>query len=234
MKSILIALMASLISISGRAESGNISENELNAKERSIVTIAAFTANGDQKNLTMALQEGLDAKLTVNEIKEVIVQLYAYAGFPRSLNALNTFMTVLKDRKQKGLNDELGKTSNPLPADKTKLQLGTENQTQLVGSPVRGEVYEFAPAIDQFLKEHLFGDIFGRDLLDFKTREIATISALASLGGVENQLRSHFRVGMHNGLTKEQLDNLVSIIQSKVGSKEGTVAHEILETVLPR
>jgi alkylhydroperoxidase/carboxymuconolactone decarboxylase family protein YurZ len=44
---------------------------------------------------------------------------------------------------------------------------------------VKGEVYEFAPAIDQFLKEHLFGDIFGRDILDYETRKIATIAALS-------------------------------------------------------
>jgi alkylhydroperoxidase/carboxymuconolactone decarboxylase family protein YurZ len=52
-----------------------------------------------------------------------------------------------------------------------------------------------------------------------KNRELATISALAVLGGVENQLRSHFRVGMYNGITAAQLTNLLSIIQSKVGRK---------------
>jgi alkylhydroperoxidase/carboxymuconolactone decarboxylase family protein YurZ len=98
--------------------------------------------------------------------------------------------------------------------------------------PVKGEVYDFAPVVDQFLKEHLFGDIFGRDNLDFKTREIATISALAGLGGAENQLRSHFGVGMYNGLTEGQLKHLVSIIQSNVGSKEGNAASQVLQTVL--
>ncbi|MDE3184091.1 MAG: carboxymuconolactone decarboxylase family protein [Bacteroidota bacterium] len=204
----------------------------LDIKQQSIVTISAFTAKGDLLQLQQALNNGLDAGLTVNEIKEVLVQLYAYTGFPRSLNALQTFMEVLKKRKQKGIKDELGKAPDPLPANKTKLQLGTEIQTRLIGQPVKGEVFEFAPAIDQFLKEHLFGDIFGRDNLDWKTRELATISALASLGGVENQLRSHFGVGMYNGLTGAQLNHLVSIIKSKVGAKEGNAASEVLQAVL--
>lgn len=34
-------------------------------------------------------------KITINEIKEVLVQMYAYCGFPRSLNGINTFMTVV-------------------------------------------------------------------------------------------------------------------------------------------
>jgi alkylhydroperoxidase/carboxymuconolactone decarboxylase family protein YurZ/quercetin dioxygenase-like cupin family protein len=208
-------------------------DNALSTKEQSVVTIAGFTANGDFNNLAKALHEGLDAGLTISEIKEVLLQLYAYAGFPRSLNALNTFMTVLKERQQKGIKDAPGKAPTPLPTNKPKLQFGTEIQTQLIGQPVKGEVYEFAPAVDQFLKEHLFGDIFGRGVLDFKTREIATIAALASLGGAENQLRSHFRVGMHNGLTEAQLIQLVSIIQLRVGHTVGNAASIVLQTVLP-
>ncbi|MEJ8819447.1 carboxymuconolactone decarboxylase family protein [Lacibacter sp. H407] len=201
-------------------------------KQQSIVLISAFTAKGDQLQLHKALNDGLDAGLTVNDVKEVLVQLYAYAGFPRSLNALNSFMSVLKERKQKGINDVQGKEPKPLPTNQSKLQFGTEMQTKLVGQPVKGEVYTFAPAIDQFLKEHLFGDIFGRDNIDWKTREIATIAALAGLGGAENQLRSHFNVGIYNGLTEQQLVDLVSIIHTKVSTKDGIAANEVLKTVL--
>lgn len=205
--------------------------HRLDLKQQSIVTISAFTATGDLVQLQKALSGALDAGLTVNEIKEVLVQLYAYTGFPRSLNALNTFITVLKERKGKGINDQFGKEPSPISSDINRLQFGTDMQTKLVGQPVKGEVFEFAPAIDQFLKEHLFGAIFGRDNLDWKTRELATISALASLGGVENQLRSHFGVGMYNGLTAGQLDHLVSIIESSVGRNEGKAARHVLQAV---
>ena len=50
----------------------------MNAKQQKIVTIAAFTAKGDLQKLKTALNEGLDAGLTVNEIKEILVQMYAY------------------------------------------------------------------------------------------------------------------------------------------------------------
>lgn len=228
-----LGLLIALSLFSWNAKAQTIHESDLlNAKQQSIVAIAAFTAIGDKKSLQSSLHEGLDAGLAINEIKEVIVQIYAYAGFPRSLNALNTFMAVLKERKQNGINDMPGKVPNPLPTNKTKLELGTEIQTRLDGAPIKGEVYEFAPAIDQFLKEHLFWDIFGRDNLNFMTREIATIAALASMGGVDNQLSGHFNVGMHNGLTKGQLNNLVAIIQTKVGQKTGDHAHAVLQRVL--
>ena len=197
-----------------------------------IVTISAFTATGDLQQLSGALNEGLDEGLTLNEIKEVLVQLYAYTGFPRSLNALNTFMNVLKERQEKGILDPEGKGPSSLLASRDKLELGTQIQTQLVGQPVKGALYDFAPAIDQFLKEHLFGDIFGRDHPDWKTRELATISALAALAGVENQLRSHFLIGIHNGLTPPQLNELVSIIESKVSAKQGETARAVLQSVV--
>ena len=58
-------------------------ENQaLSAKQKSIISIAAFTANGDLDKLKTALQEGLAAGLTVNEIKEILIHLYAYTGFP--------------------------------------------------------------------------------------------------------------------------------------------------------
>jgi len=229
---IVLSLCFSCINKDVQAQDSIRQYQSLTMKEQSVITISAFTAKGNLVELKKAFIEGLDAGLTINEIKEIVIQLYAYTGFPRSLNALQTFMDVLKERAQQGIKDEVGKASSPLPTDKSKLQFGTELQTKLVGQPVKGELFEFAPAIDSFLKEHLFGDIFGRDNLDWKTRELATISALAALGGVENQLRSHFGVGMYNGLSEEQLKRLVSIIQSKVGATEGTAALIVLQTVL--
>lgn len=214
------------------AKQASVNQEQLDAKQQAIVRIAAFTARGDMLRLEQSLHTGLDQGLTISEIKEVLVQLYAYCGFPRSLNALNKLMTVVKDRNAKGINDPEGREPSPLPAERNHLLYGTANQTQLLGRPVSGELYRFAPAIDQFLKTHLFGDIFGRDNLDWKTREIATIAALASMGGVESQLQSHFGVGMHNGLTPAQLQNIVSIIQTHIGEREGMEAARVLERAL--
>jgi len=123
--------------------------------------------------------------------------MYAYCGFPRSLNGISTFMGVMEDRKAKGIKDEIGKEPSPLPTARNIIELGTEVQTRLAGAPVKGAIYTFAPAIDEFLKGHLFGDIFGRDSLDYQSREIVTISALASMEGVNPQLQAHFNIGLN-------------------------------------
>jgi 4-carboxymuconolactone decarboxylase len=113
---ILAVILVSMFNFTAIAEGQNMDANQaLSAKQQSIVPIAAFTANGDLQKLKTALNEGLDAGLTINEIKEVLAQLYAYAGFPRSLNSIDTFIGVLEEREQKGIKDELGEEPTPCP-----------------------------------------------------------------------------------------------------------------------
>ncbi len=206
-------------------------EHALSLKQQSIIPIAAFTAKGDVANLKEALAQGLENGMTVNEIKEVLVQMYAYTGFPRSLTGLNTFIEVLDEREKRGIKDEIGKDATPLPADADIRKLGAANQTAVIGRPASGRVYEFAPVIDTFLKEHLFGDIFARDILTFQERELATVSALASLPA-EAQLRSHLSCCLTVGLTEPQLREFASILGTKVGKAEGERAGRLLDAVL--
>lgn len=203
----------------------------LDARETSIVPIAAFTAQGNEAALKQALADGLKNGMTVNEIKEVLVQMYAYTGFPRSLTGLGVFVNLLNERKASGITDNVGRSPTPLPKDADIRKLGTTVQTRLIGRPAAGPVYDFSPEIDTYLKEHLFGDIFASDVLDYQAREIATVSALASLPAPV-QLRSHLNVCLNVGLTPEELQEFVNVLREKVGNKEADLANEALKTVL--
>ena len=95
-----------------------------------------------------------------------------------------------------------------------------------------GALFDFAPAIDQFLKAHLFGDMFGRDNLDWQSRELATVAALASLDRVEPQLQSHFGIALNTGLTETNLRDLVAVLRARVGQAQADRATAILDKVL--
>ena len=191
------------------------SSQALTQKQQSIAPIAAAMAIGDLPRLNAALNQGLDAGLTVSDAKEILVQLYAYAGFPRSLNALGELMKVLDARKQRGVQDPPGRDPGPVASGKELLAVGTANQTKLSGAPVKGPVFEFAPAIDEYLKTHLFGDIFGRDNLDWQSRELATVGALGAMTGVESQLLAHIRISMNVGLTASQLRSVSDVLAQR-------------------
>ena len=109
----------------------SMSNKTLTQKQQSIVSIAAITAKGDLEQLKPALNKGLDTDLTVNEIKEVLVHLYAYCGFPRSIRGLQTFMGVLEERQEKGINDPIGREATPIEDKRSKYERGKENLEKL-------------------------------------------------------------------------------------------------------
>ncbi|MDO4551330.1 MAG: carboxymuconolactone decarboxylase family protein [Planctomycetia bacterium] len=219
MKFICVAAVLSLFCATTYA--GQQKKDTLHVKHQKIAAVAAYAAAGNQVGLKSALADGLDAGVTVNEFKEVLVQVYAYCGFPRSLNALTTYQNLLEERKAAGISDAEGALPGPLPEGKS-LDFGTANQTKLIGVPVKGGLYDFAPTIDEYLKAHLFGDIFARDNLDWQTREVATIAMLAAVPGLEPQLKGHINIGKHNGLTDSQVEAILEIVRVQVLGKENT------------
>lgn len=185
----------------------------LSARQQAIPLIAAAMASSDMPRLNATLNQGLDAGLSISEAKETLVQLYAYSGFPRSLNALGELMKVVEARKQRGIQDAVGREpSRAIPSGDALLAVGKANQTQIAGAPVQGPLFDFAPVINQYLQGHLFGAIFERDNLDWQSRELATVGALAATPGVEAQLRSHMAASIRVGLTESQLRQLIQVL----------------------
>ena len=203
----------------------------LNAHQISLGGIVALSAVGNLKQLKTALNTGLDAGLTTNEIKESLVQLYAYCGFPRSLNAINTFMEVLSERKKKGIVDKPGKDDNPETDRSGRYEQGRKVLEQLSKSPQAKPAPgfgAFAPRIDAFLKEHLFADIFASGVLSHRQREFVTISALSAMTGVESQLQSHIHMGKNTGITDAQLISLSNVIEKCINRTQANILRKLL------
>ena len=208
MKKKYLALLTALMLTAGISTGVQAAElKALNTQQANIVTVAAFMAKGDLPNLKKSLATALDNGMTVNQAKEVLVHLYAYTGFPRSLNALSTLNNLVQERKAAGINDEMGPDATPLDPS-------------------------VDPIINTFLREHLFYDIFARDVLTWQQRELATVGALAGIGNVNPQLTSHFRAAMNTGLTPAQLQEAVDVLNETVSTDTGSNAQAVLNNVL--
>lgn len=209
----------------------------LDKKQEKLITIASFTAKGDLDKLKVQLNEGLDVGLTVNQVKEIIVHTYAYCGFPRAIRSLQTLMTVLDERKDEGITDEWGPEASPITDSRDKYERGKDILAQLAGtSPPAGRsatgYAAFCPEIETFLKEHLFADIFERDVLAFSQREMVTVSVLINIGHVEPMLSSHMTLTLNTGITPEQLKELINVIRVNVGNREADEATAVLNELL--
>lgn len=212
----------------------SVAVSTLTARQQSIVAIASYTGRGDLEHLPFALTEGLETGMTINEIKEILVQAYAYCGFPHSLRAIQTFMQVPDKRKADGVVDVEGRTATEIKDKGDKYDRGVTILGQLSGiksSRPQSGYGAFAPTIDRFLKEHLFADIFERDLLSYQDRELATVSFLAGVGGVEAMAYGHMSICLHLDITRQQLSALLDIVENNLGKSASEPLRKVLESI---
>lgn len=219
-------------------EAANDAENRyaeankvLAPREQAIVAVASYTGKGDLENLRRALAQALDAGMTVNEINEVLIHAYAYCGFPRSLRAIQTFMQVVEKRKADGITDVAGREASIVRDNRSRYERGCDVLAEISGIPAdapNAGYALFAPTIERFLKEHLFADLFERDLLTYRERELATVSVLAGVGGVEPMFESHAAICMHLGVTPEQLSSLLNIVEKNLGKTYSEPLRKVL------
>jgi len=80
------------------------SRTGLDLKSREVATIAALTALGNARpQLKVHIHAGLNVGLTREEVKEVIIQMAVYAGFPSALNGMFAAKEVFSERDKKGI-----------------------------------------------------------------------------------------------------------------------------------
>ena len=201
-------------------------------REQAIVTVASYTGKGDLENLKQAFVQALDAGMTVNEINEVVIHAYAYCGFPRSLRAIQTLMQVVEERKADGITDVIGRGASIITDNRSRYERGCDVLAEISGVPAdvpKAGYAIFAPTIERFLKEHLFADLFERDLLTYRERELTTVSVLAGVGGVEPMFGSHAAICMHLGVTPEQLSALLNIVEINLGKTYSEPLRKVLD-----
>ena len=212
-----------------------VSSDVLNEQQKSIILISSYAANGDLRKLNGALNKGLNEGLSINKIKECLVHSYAYCGFPRSIRGLQKFMQVLEVRKKNGIKDWVGAEASHIYDDRSKFERGKTVLEKLTGNPQDGPkagYATFSPEIEIFLKEHLFADLFERDILSYAERELVTISVISAIGKAEPMLKSHFSICQNLGYSQNQLSHFVLIIRKPLGIKKSKAAKKVLEDII--
>lgn len=211
-KNIIAVFLFMCVGLSGNGAAQEPST--LSIKQKEITEIASLTAKSDLTTLDKVLDEALDNGMTVNEVKEVIVHTYAYCGFPKALRGLQTLVSVIDRRKEADRLVVYGKPASPIDNTGSKYERGREILSEISGVPADGSKPAYAllsPEVEVFLKEHLFCDLFERDVLSYAERELATVAVIASLGeGVEPMLRSHSGLAKRLGATDSQIEEIIA------------------------
>jgi len=210
------------------------SRKALNLKSKEIAVVAALAAMGNaQPQLKVHINGALNTGSTISEVKEVILQMSVYSGFPSSINAMNALKEVLTERESHGIKDDEGKTPNTVSAD--RLKLGEQELSQLDSLQIerlKNAYSDFSPELVQFTLEYGYGDIFSRDNLSKKHRQIATIAALTALGTAQPQLKFHINAGLNIGVTEEEVKEIMLLMSVYAGFPSAINGTNALKEVL--
>jgi len=87
-----------LVSLTDDVLFGDVWERtELSKRDRSLITVAALVAGGNTEQLRNHLLRAKANGLSEAELKEVIIHLAFYAGWPRAMSAINVAKTAFAD-----------------------------------------------------------------------------------------------------------------------------------------
>jgi 4-carboxymuconolactone decarboxylase len=77
------------------------------------------------------------------------------------------------------------------------------------GERVVASLADIAPDFARYLVEFPFGDIYSRPGLDLRSREIAVVAALTSMGNAAPQLKVHLRAALNVGVTRQEIVEVI-------------------------
>lgn len=186
----------------------------LSQKEKNIAIISANTVTGDSTKLQEILDFVLDEKiLSINEIKEIFLQLYIYCGFPKCLVGMNTLYETLQKKK---ILEDGGVEAKQLPFYVDKYKYGENMRAKFFEDQ---SIYKnIVPDLYTLLTTHLYADVFSRGVLTNEEREIVTVVALNFNGLYQQSPWVLDKIPQHIDLSKEKTRKIVELVSGIKGS----------------
>lgn len=74
-----------------------------------------------------------------------------------------------------------------------------------------------APDLANYVLEFIFGDLYSRPGLDLKTKQMLTITILATLGNAKPQLAYHIKCGLNVGITRQEIIDILTHVAGYAG-----------------
>lgn len=203
---------------------------KLDIKTRELLTVTTLTVLQTLPQLKAHIGGALNAGNSPIEIRETIYQCAPFIGFPRTLNAINVFNEVIKER---GLEKELKSTVTT--AEEDRYEKGLAIQNPIYGDEIRENMRNLPDGmgdeVARFLTEVCFGDFYTREGLDLKTRELLTIAILTTKGSV-TALKSHVIGNLKVGNTIEDVASSVIQIMPYIGFADSFSAFKVIQDVI--
>lgn len=100
------------------------------------------------------------------------------------------------------------------------------------GKDVENSLKDISPDLVKYMIEYSFGDIYSRNGLDLKSKEIAVVASLTAVGNAEPQLKFHIKAGLNVGLTDNDVKEIMLLMTIYVGFPSAINGTNALKEVL--
>ncbi len=77
------------------------------------------------------------------------------------------------------------------------------------GEAVVAAIAEISPDLARYIVEFAFGDVYSRQGLSLRERQIATVAALVAVGHAQPQLRSHIHGALNVGCRRREILEII-------------------------
>jgi len=185
----------------------------LSKRDRSLVTIAVNQALYATEEIRLHVERGLDNGLGQAEIAELIAHVLVYSGFPTGVNAARVATEVFAARG--------------LPA----VPPSTPRNPEPVVPPAYPNSFPATPYLAALLNDFVYGELWERPDLSKRDRSLATIAVAQTLGAA-SELRAHLGRGLDNGVTQEEIAELITHVAFYAGIPNALTASRVAAAVL--
>lgn len=198
------------VAIRDRLVYGEIMEQgSLNDSQRALVTLAVLAACQTLEDFDFHVNAALRAGASPVEIREALYQCAPYIGFPRTEAALKLANGVFRER-----NIALPLEKRGTVTEESRYRDGLAVQKSIFGNAI-DEMHRATPAdqkaiMQNYLSSFCFGDLYTREGLDLKMKELLTFAAISALGGCDSQVRSHVQGNLSVGNSRENLIDVLA------------------------
>lgn len=194
----------------------------MSARIGHLARLSVLAALGRDRALRSAILQARQAGVPLRQIKEVFLQSYLFAGFPRMINAFLTLATVPGSRGGAPFEGLLSPALLRRRGERHCRAIYGE-QTDAMLSRMR----ELHPDLAEWIVSEGYGKVLSRPWLPQRDRELASIPVLA-LQGVESQLYSHLRGALRLGVAPAQIRRALRACRGLVPARGLRLAERLL------
>ncbi|WP_294484606.1 carboxymuconolactone decarboxylase family protein [uncultured Mailhella sp.] len=207
-------------------------QGALSTIKKHLVTLSALTALRAVSNIREKTEAALADGVSPVQIREAVYQCAPYAGFPATEDALREVDAAFSAR---GI--ALPLENQATVTDENRFEKGLAVQKGIFGDVIDAMHASAPEGQKAIMVDHLsafcFGDIYTRNGLDLKTRELLTFSIISALGGCESQVKSHVQGNANAGNAKQELIDALEVCLPLMGFPRTLNALSCVNAVMP-